>query len=248
MIIPEIFQSFPHIRAAVSTRGEVSPARPFGMNMSYTVGDSYENVERSRRQFFSSLGIDAASLAIPQQIHSKNIQIIEAPAIYPDCDGLITRSTDVALVITVADCLPILLFDPQHDVLAAVHAGWRGTVAQIAMNAVEQLVKTYGSHPKDVLAFIGPGAGNCCYEVGDEVVSQVQHQFVVLRHGKRFLDLKKINFHQLLEIGVQKQHIELCRHCTICEPEIFHSYRRDKTRSGRMMATIVMRKHKQLEI
>ncbi len=204
MIVPEIFQSFPHIHAAVSTRGEVSTARPFGMNMSYTVGDDPKNVEQSRRQFFSSLNIDITTLAIPQQIHSNKIQIINVPTTYSDCDGLITQSENLALVITVADCLPILMFDPQHNVIAAVHAGWRGTVFQIARNAVEQLIKNYQSNPDKLFVYIGPGAGVCCYEIGEEVASQFQNQCVELRNGKKFLDLKQINFHQLLEIGVQK--------------------------------------------
>lgn len=248
MIVPEIFQPFPQIRAAVSTRGKISSERPFGINMSYSVGDDPKNVDRSRMEFFSSIDIDVATLAIPKQIHSSNIQIIDASGSYPDCDGLITQADDVALVITVADCLPILMFDPQHNVIAAVHAGWRGTVSQIARNAVEQMIKNYRSNPDQLLVYIGPGAGDCCYEIGNDVASQFQNQFVVLRHEKKFLDLKKINFHQLLEIGVQKQHIEVCPHCTICEPELFHSYRRDVRRSGRMMATITMQKHKKMEM
>jgi hypothetical protein len=246
MIVPEIFQSFSHIKAAVSTRGTVTDAQPFGMNMSYTVGDNPTNVEHSREQFFSSLGIDVATLAIPKQIHSNNIQIINTPSTYPDCDGLITQTNDLALVITVADCLPVLLFDPQNDVITAVHAGWRGTVSQIVSRAVQQLINNFASDPEKILVFIGPGAGVCCYEIQEEVAAQFKNQHVALHDGKRFLDLKQINFHQLLEIGVQKQHIEVCRHCTICEPELFHSYRRDGNRSGRMMATISMQKNKKL--
>jgi YfiH family protein len=248
MIVPKICQSFLHIKAAVSTRGDVTVAHPFGVNMSYTVGDDPATVEHSREHFFSSLGIDMATLAIPQQIHSNKIQIIKAPSTYPDCDGLITQTNDLALVITVADCLPVLLFDPQNDVIAAVHAGWRGTVSQIVSSAVQQLIDEFQSDPKELLAFIGPGAGVCCYEIKEEVADQFKKQHIAFHDGKKFLNLKQINFHQLLEIGVQKQHIEVCRHCTICEPELFHSYRRDGNRSGRMMATISMQKNKKLEM
>ena len=243
MIVPEIFQPFQHIKAAVSTRGDITVDRPFGMNMSYSVGDDSANVARSREEYFSSLGIDVATLALPRQIHSNNINIIKMPSTYPDCDGLITQSENLALVITVADCFPVLLFDPQHDIIAAVHAGWRGTALQIAANAVQQLITNFQSDPKEILAFVGPGAGVCCYEIGEDVAKQFSHQHTAVRNGKQFLDLQQINFHQLLEIGLQKQHIELCSHCTICEPELFHSFRRDGNRSGRMMATITTQKN-----
>jgi polyphenol oxidase len=248
MIVPRIFQSFQHIRAAVSTRGNVAAAQPFGMNMSYTVGDDPAKVAQSREEFFASLGIDRTMLAIPAQIHSTITKIIDTPSTYPDCDGLITQTKNIALAVTIADCLPVLLFDPQHDVIAAVHAGWRGTVSHMVLNAVQQLIINFQSDPKELLAFIGPGAGACCYEIGEDVASQFQNQHITFCDGKKFLDLKKINFHQLLEIGLQKQHIEVCQHCTICEPVLFHSYRRDRDRSGRMMATITMRKNKKREI
>ena len=146
----------------------------------------------------------------------------------------------MALVVIVADCVPILLFDPINQAVGAVHAGWRGTVDLVVKRAVEKMKAEYRTDPAQILAYIGPSAGMCCYEIGEEVAILFGNKVVHYKDKKIFLDLKKENMLQLLQQGVSKSNIEVSTSCTICEKELFHSYRRDGMKAGRMIAVICM--------
>jgi YfiH family protein len=235
---PKIFERTDTIVAAHSTRhGGVSPA-PLGMNISFRVGDLDQNVRENRRRFLEGLGIAEKHLAIPGQIHSATVRRIETPGHVPECDGLITGVPGVVLSVTVADCLPVLLADPVTRTVGAVHAGWRGTSACIAARAVELLADQCGVRPSDLIAYLGPSARSCCYEVGEEVAALFDGPAVRTDQGKYYLDLRAANERQLLDYGVSPQNIESSPDCTISRPELYHSFRRDGSRSGRMMAVI----------
>ena len=228
----------PGLVAAFSTRqGGVSPA-PLGMNLSFKVGDDPANVRRNREIFFGGLGISPGSLAIPGQVHGTTIRKVDAPGDYPDTDGLITSHAGVFLCVSVADCVPVLLFDPTRNAVAAIHAGWRGSAAGIALSAVEAMTMEFGTSPRDVLASIGPSASACCYMVGNDVASRFPHRFLKEEGNDTFVDLKETNRSQLIDAGLRPGNIELNPHCTISEPLLFHSHRRDGVRSGRMMGVI----------
>ena len=237
-IVPFFVTVSNDVRAAVSTKvGGVSP-RPLDLNLSFHVGDDAENVTKNRELFFGSLGIGVGELAVPQQIHSNTVRRADRPAHYPSCDALLTDVPGVYLCVTVADCVPLLIYDPRNRVVAAVHAGWRGSLSQIAKRAVVTLDIEYNSRPEYLYAFVGPAAGVCCYEVGPEVASEFEGGSIEKRGGKNFLDLKSVNFQHLSACGVLQSRIEVCTHCTICKPDLFHSFRRDKQESGRMMGVI----------
>jgi hypothetical protein len=236
-IRPAIFLPHHGITAAHSTRhGGVSPA-PLGMNVSFRVGDHEAFVQENRKRFLRSVGMSENLLAVPRQIHSATVRAVEWPGQLPDCDGLTTNVPGVVLSVTVADCLAILLADPARGVVAAVHAGWRGTASGIATRAVELLQGHYGVHPADLLVYLGPSARACCYEVGEDVAS-LFGDAVIRRDQKRYLDLAIANEQQLTRCGVSPGNIETSPDCTISHPELYHSYRRDGGRSGRMMAVI----------
>jgi polyphenol oxidase len=238
IISSRILSRFPQIRYGMSTRlGGVSP-EPFGMNLSFRVGDESGNVERNRVRFFGSLGFDPRSLAIPHQCHSNVVQIVNQAGDYESCDGLVTNATGLPLVITIADCMPIVLFDPKKAVLAHVHAGWRGSEGRITKKAVDIMEQQFGVSSRDIVAFLGPSAGVCCYEVGREVSDAFAPEDSEMRNGRIFLDLKKANVSQLRQCGIQSANIEVSTQCTICGSDLFHSYRRDRERSGRMMAVV----------
>lgn len=239
-IRPQAFARYSNLLAAHSTRhGGVSPP-PLGMNISFQVGDEKQNVRQNRRLFLEGLGISEDSLAIPGQIHSASVRRVEKAGHVPECDGLITDVRDVFLSVTVADCLPLLLAAPSKGVVAAVHAGWRGTAARIAIRAVELLVQEYSLRPSDLIAYLGPSARSCCYEVGEEVAGLFEPS-VLRRDGpRRFLDLQAANRLQLLASGISPEGIESSPDCTISRPDLYHSFRRDGARSGRMMAIIGM--------
>jgi len=207
------------------------------MNVSFRVGDRDANVRENRQRFMGSLGITEDHLATPRQIHSATVCAVDGPGQLPDCDGLTTNVPGVVLSVTVADCLAILLADPARGVVGAVHAGWRGTASGIAARAVELLQRQYGVVPADLVAYLGPSARACCYEVGEDVASLFDAA-VARRDQKFYLDLAIANERELTRCGVSPGNIETSPDCTISHPELYHSYRRDGGRSGRMMAVI----------
>jgi polyphenol oxidase len=182
------------------------------------------------------------SVASLNQIHSDIIHRISFEGDkQANGDGLFTSQPDLWISIRTADCIPILLVDPNNHVVAAVHAGWRGTVDRIVLKTVERLKRECHSNPKELLVAIGPGISECCFEVGEEVASRFETTFVTTQlAGKAKIDLKKANLEQLLMAGVQAANVEVSEACTVSTLG-FHSYRRDKT-EGRMISAIRIKK------
>lgn len=239
IISSNLFSSYPSLVFGFSTRlAGVSP-EPFGMNI---VGDERQNVLENRQRFLSQVGANGEALAIPRQIHGAVVRRAARPGVYSDCDALISNTPGVFLTVATADCLPIFIFDPPTKSIAAVHAGWRGSLQRIVQKALTAMSDAFTADPQSMLVFIGPSARVCCYEVGEEVASQFDSRFLVHREDHRpYLDMHLLTVTVLLKMGVEKSHIESSNHCTICTPHLFHSYRRDRERSGRMMGVIGMR-------
>lgn len=239
LVIPTIYAGFPEIVAAASTRnGGVNGGR-YGMNISLSVGDDPASVADNRKRLLEALGMREDRVAHPGQIHGDRVVVVETGGRYPDCDALITSVPGLYLAITIADCVPMLLFDPVTKTIAAVHSGWRGSAAGILTKTIGILNGRFHIRPANLYAYIGQSAGGCCYEVGDEVAALFPGEVLNQSDNKRStLDLKKFNHMLLLRHGIPDSQIGLSTHCTICEGELFHSYRREKERSGRMMAVI----------
>jgi YfiH family protein len=239
IIRPSIFDRFPEIIAAQSTRiGGVSP-EPYGMNLSSHVGDEQANVDANRKLFFEAIGVPRETKAVYQsQIHSANISIVKGDeGILKDSDALITLEPNVLLGVTVADCTPVLLYAPKSKIIAAVHAGWRGTEQMISLAAVRQMI-ALGAMTENIFAFIGASASGEKYEVGLEVATLFEEKHLVaLSGGKFLLNVKAANLDQLLFAGIPRDQIEVSPLCTITD-ERLHSFRRDGKRSGRMLAVI----------
>ena len=242
IIRPHIFEEYAGLVAAVSTRlGGVSPS-PLGLNMSYSVGDKESNVTRNRELFLGMLGFMNDQLATTKQVHGDTIAYVNTGGRYEGFDALVTEVPGILVSVSVADCVPILLFDPEHKVVAAVHAGWRGTARRIAVKAIASMVIRFGCDPPDILAFLGPSASACCYEVGEDVAVRFQPKYSRRTAGEGpHLDLKACNRDLLIESGVRHEHIEVSPDCTICGARLYHSYRRDGATSGRMLGVIGMR-------
>lgn len=239
VIKPRIFAQFKSLVAAQSTReGGVSPL-PYGLNLSSHVGDEAANVQENRRRFFMAAGIpDHAKKVYQHQIHSANINVVTGDEeIIKDSDALITGEANVMLAVSTADCTPVLMYDPKTHLIAAVHAGWRGTEQMITLNAVRKLTEL-GATPGDLHCFVGASASRESYEVGFDVATLFEKKHVdELGGGKFKLDVKQANVDQLVYAGVPREQIEVCDRCTIADPDL-HSYRRDGKQSGRMLAVI----------
>lgn len=232
-------------------RGGVSPLPHDALNLSGFDQDSAENIHENRRRFLQLLD-DEWRLATCWQIHGSDVRVVaplEDPR--PDderCDALATRESGVLLGVKTADCVPVLLGDAGTGACAAVHAGWRGTLAGIVAYTLERMRAEFGTDPLDVRAAIGPAARACCYEVGAEVIeafagkfSQSPEWFTTTREGHALADIQRANLAQLVGAGVRAERVHVLPLCTMCRTDLFFSYRREKSlygRTGRMLSVI----------
>lgn len=166
-----------------------------------------------------------------RQIHSGIVLRARSSGLQGEADALLTTAPELWISVRTADCLPILMVDPTARVVAAVHAGWRGTVAQIAASAVREML-ALGAELGSIHAAIGPGIGPCCFEVGPEVSPHFGAE------GTACVHLPEANERQLLEAGLDLDKIWVSKQCTKCNPDLFHSYRRDAGQAGRMVSAI----------
>jgi hypothetical protein len=168
-------------------------------------------------------------------------------AVIPDADGLMTAEAGILLGIQTADCIPVLVADPVRRAVAAFHAGWRGTVTRIVELGVAQMRAEFGSDPADLIAAIGPGIGQCCYTVGEEVLERFAANFSYSgelfdqRRDDLRLDLVEANRRQLMAAGLSASSIATVGGCTGCQPGLFYSHRLSGGHAGRMMAVIGIR-------
>ena len=175
-----------------------------------------------------------------KQIHSSKILDTSVPGPSGEADALITGTQRLAVAVKTADCLPILLADAERGVVAAVHAGWRGTVQEIVRHTIERMHDLYGTHPRSIFAAVGPGIGRCCFEVGPEVAREFARWQPRLAQSveKEHLDLGVVNYSQLVAAGVPENQICRSTLCTVCNPDLFFSYRREREQAGRMQSWI----------
>ena len=160
-------------------------------------------------------------------------------------DGMKTAEKEAFLGILTADCVPILFVAPEAKIVAVVHAGWRGTLAGIALKMIRLLNSQHGISPDRIEAALGPAIGPCCYEVKDDVSRPLVERWgkisdlcVEHRDGKTYLDLRRLNRAILEQAGVRPQHIYQVGPCTSCAPDEFFSYRREKNQTGRQISFI----------
>jgi polyphenol oxidase len=238
---PEIFNKYPDVVCAVSVRYSPSCKPPFFFNQSFTVGDEPENVRSNRSELFERLNIDGKFVTFQNQTHSTNINYVTEPCYYKDSDALYTDIRGMYLGISLADCIPIFLYSPKANAVAGIHSGWKGTRSKILTKAVELLSDKYSVEPSDFLAYIGPGISVDNFEVGKEVFEQFDDESKFIKENKFYVDLKKDNYIQLIKSGLEKENIEVSDYCTYRDSDLFHSYRRDKDLSGRMLGVIGLR-------
>ena len=240
------------------------------LNLGFAEWDSQDAVQKNRKTFQSALAADDLTLIPLKQFHSAVIRFFQtSPEESCKGDASLTNVPGLLLGVQTADCVPILLVDPKKRVVAAIHAGWRGSLARIAEKTVGQMRMRFGCKPSDLIAAVGPSIGACCYEVGAELVTKFTSQFAdaeewfdELRTGDEpnplqwlnmmppghqpppknvRLDLRKANRSQLLAAGLADKNIYVSHLCTACHTDLFFSYRREADRSGRLMSVIGIR-------
>lgn len=239
IIRPLIFEKFSEIAAGISTKIGNNKSK-FGFNLSFSVGDDTKLVEENREKFANYFGYDFAKVAYQHQIHSSKIKIVDIPGYQGEYDGMITNKRKLPIVISIADCTPILLFDPNKKVIAAVHSGWKGTQLSIVKNAIDIMIKQYNSNINDIYAYVGPSIGEDVYEVGHEFSQYFDKKYLKpMMNGKFLLNVKSKILDDMLDSGMDISKIQISNLCTY-KNNYLHSYRRDKDLSGRMYALIAL--------
>ena len=240
IIYSNLLKNFPELIFGFSTKaGGVSP-EPYCLNLSTAAGDDPENVKRNRDIFFEQLGIKEEQVTFQKQIHSTVIAYSDQPKLFDGCDAVYTDKKNNFLAVSVADCVPVFLYEPEKKIVAGVHSGWKGTHGKILTLTIEELVDMYSINVSKLAAYIGPCISQDKYEVGEDVGKLFDNEVKYLKNGKYYLDLKKDNYDQLVKIGVKKENIEVSELCTFSEKDLLHSYRRDGNLSGRMFGIIGM--------
>jgi polyphenol oxidase len=224
---------------AFSTRlGGVSRPPFDTLNLGRSTEDDPDHVAENRHRFAESLGLLPAAFATAGQVHGTDVALATAPGLYHRCDALVTRTPDLPLAITGADCTPLLLEAP--GVVAAVHSGWRGTAAGVAVKALHVLCAEGDTDASTVTVHVGPSIRSCCYRVGDEVARQFPAETVRFEGEGWHLDLVAAARLQLGAAGVDAERIHEVPGCTACEPAYYFSHRRDGPRTGRHWAVAAL--------
>jgi YfiH family protein len=221
---------------------------PFeSLNLAFHVGDNPLSVEKNHELLAKKLGYNKRTLVHMKQIHSNIVKIVDendhfyAP---PTCDALITNKKNIPLMVMVADCSPMLFYDPIHKVIAVAHAGRAGAFANITKNVITMFKENFASNPKDICVTIGANIGKCCYEVGDEIfdeAKQLSLEYALKKKGTRYyLDINAILKTQLRLEGIPDEQIDFLGECSSCMCEKYFSYRASGV-TGRFCGLLMLR-------
>lgn len=242
-------------RHAFTTRyGGVSKGGFASLDLSTNRGDDPTAVEENFRRVCALMGVDMCSLVRTRQVHGNEVRIVTErdklhctqPVPY-DADGLVTNVKGLAIVCFVADCVPVLLVDPVNSVVAAVHCGWRSSVADILGVTVAKM-RSLGAETGSIRAAMGAAIGRCCFETHSDVPEAIEKYlsgdtealFDPKDGGKFMVDLRAANARRLVQLGVKEENIDISKECTVCSHEKYWSHRYTKGDRGSQAAVIVL--------
>ena len=234
-------------QAVFSRHGGVSPAPWKSLNLGGTVGDDPDRVLKNKDQLLKAIGYSSIQLSQVHQVHSARVVVVSGPdnykSVLPQADAMITNTPGILLLMRFADCVPILIYDPVKKATGIAHAGWRGTVKEVAFTVVKEMEKHFSTNPSDLIAGIGPSIGPDHYQVGIDVINEVKNTFrdnwdQVLSTGPDYVkfDLWKANEISLRKAGVLN--IETAGICTGCLVKEWFSHRGENGKTGRFAAVI----------
>jgi YfiH family protein len=214
-------------------------------------GDKAESYQPYREELARAIGISRQQLIFPRQVHGHRIVVVDHPVSseIAGTDALITNRQGICICVQTADCVPILIYDPRQQVVAAVHSGWRGTVSKIVAKTIHRMQLEFDSEPEDLISGIGPSIHHHVYEVGQDVVVQVRDNFQNFKEllkpsvheGKAFFDLWGANKTLMTESGMKEENIEIMGMCSWSHDWLFYSARRDGAATGRMATGIMLK-------
>ena len=266
---PQLFElkpwilAHPDLSAGFTGRdGGVSQIPYNSLNLALHVWDDPEAVLENRRKVADSLGFRMESWTCGEQTHGSQVAVVTAAdagrgrmdraSAFQETDAMVTNVPGILLTSFYADCVPLYFFDPVYRVVGIAHAGWRGTVKEIARKTIEVMQQTYGSIPSELYTAIGPSIGDCCYEVDEAVMTHVRPlienvssrdgEDLAYKHsteqGRFMLNLKELNRMIMIKAGILPSHIECTTWCTSTNCDLFFSYRKGNGQTGRMASWI----------
>ncbi|MGG1514859.1 peptidoglycan editing factor PgeF [Paenibacillus oryzisoli] len=257
--------AFPGLSAGFTSRWGGVSETPFGtLNCGLHVRDEAADVVSNRRRIAEALEQPFEAFTYAEQVHSADVAVVGSAlkgagrdareTAIQDRDGFVTNEKGIFLCTQYADCVPLFFYDPEHQAVGLAHAGWKGTVLNIAMSTISLMTHTFGSRPANIRAAIGPSIGQCCYEVDDTVASRVYEALASMQaseeavqtiitskpNGKYMLSLQALNQKFMEQAGILSSHIEVTQLCTSCRTDLFFSHRKEGGSTGRMIAWIGM--------
>jgi YfiH family protein len=238
LVSSALLAGFPH--GFTTRRGGISHPPFDTLNLGGKVGDDPARVASNWEALERVTGLGFARV---NQVHGARVIVVDgACAPREEADAILCGAPGVAACVSVADCVPVLIADPRSGAVAAVHAGWRGTLAHAAAHAVRELVRVFGAAPGDLLAAVGPSIGPCCYQVSHDLARAFRDDLGACVTGSRgsgaHLDLWVANETVLRRAGLAAERIEILTRCTACESDAFFSHRRDRGNTGRQVGFI----------
>ena len=245
LIESELFSSIGARAFFTDRRGGVSHHPYDTLNFGHDIGDEHQAVSTNIERLIHQAGLNSPPHQA-RQVHATEHLVCHGEGIVhnAEADILITCETNMPVAVRTADCLPVLLADPIAKVVAAVHAGWRGTAQRVVVKAIE-VMRMQGATLGNIYATLGPSIGACCFEIGIEAANQLATStanapLAIEQRENIHADLSAINIMQLNETGILDEHIESKHSCTCCHPERFYSYRRDQGKTGRHLAVVAL--------
>ncbi len=247
-----VAENIPVPHGFTTRKGGVSQGHLASMNIGTRRGDKRENVLKNYEILGNAIGFDPQKSVHTKQTHTDIVRVADeslwGAGLYKEeldpCDALITNTPGTALVVFTADCTPVLLYDPVTNAVGAVHAGWRGTAANIVGKTVRAMAENFGCLPENIRAAIGPNIGACCFETDRDVPDAIfallgaeSAPYITQKGDKFFVDLKGANACLLEKAGVRS--VGISDHCTACNPDLYWSHRKVGSARGSQGAIIL---------
>lgn len=246
---PTLFSHFPRLDAVFTTRhGGVSHPPFNSANLAFHVGDNPDDVIKNHDLLAAQFNYNRNDLIHMRQIHSDKIIQIDPTFTFdspPECDALITNYRNIPLMVMSADCTGILLYDPVHNAIGAIHAGRAGALDEILPKTIHAMQESFGTSKEELYIVLGPSIGGCCYEINETIALECEQKGYskALRREKDkvFLTVNTILLQQLDALDIQQERIEVIEHCTACKNDEYFSYRADTQQTGRIAGLILLR-------
>jgi len=240
---------FTQLTHAFSTKENGYSLKPFSQNnLAYHVHDNSDLVLKNHKNYAKYLDYDVSKLVHMEQVHGSTITLIDKTTDLtkiPKCDALITKEKNIPLMVMVADCIPILVYDPKAEVIAVVHAGRAGVFNQILIKTIKKMETEFNTDSKNLRIVLGPSIRQCCYEVGKEIkdeTKELNYSYAIKEKNKTYyLDLVSIIKHDLKALAIEEENIETIDYCTSCNKDIFFSYRAEKNNTGRFSGLLMLK-------